>query len=76
MNPDLATLNEKKNIKGTVYISEHFAAWEKKGLELNGNLENMYFFVEGYDSKGSADVRLEGSFKGALSTKEKWLMYI
>lgn len=66
-----ATLNEKKNIKGTVYISEHFAAWEKKGLELNGNLENMYFFVEGYDSKGSADVRLEGMFRSGFEEEDE-----
>ena len=44
-----------KKTEGMVSISEHFKAWEKMGMQL-GKLYEIAFCVEGYQSKGTANV--------------------
>lgn len=44
----------KKNA-GTISISEHFKAWKKMGMKL-GKIYEVAFCVEGYQSKGTANV--------------------
>lgn len=42
-------------IEGTISVSKHFQAWESVGLEL-GKMYEVAFNVEGYQSKGKADI--------------------
>ena len=42
-------------IEGTISVSKHFQAWEAAGLEL-GKMYEVAFNVEGYQSKGKADI--------------------
>uniref|UniRef100_S0DFN2 endo-1,4-beta-xylanase n=3 Tax=termite gut metagenome TaxID=433724 RepID=S0DFN2_9ZZZZ len=44
-----------KKTSGTVSVSEHIRAWEKMGMEL-GKIYEVAFCVEGYQSRGTADV--------------------
>lgn len=44
-----------KKTSGTISVSEHFKAWEKLGMKL-GNLYEISFCVEGYQSSGTANV--------------------
>lgn len=46
----------KKNIKGSINISNHFRNWEKLGLR-TGRLYEISFSIEAYDSSGSADIK-------------------
>ncbi len=46
----------KKNIKGSINISNHFRNWEKLGLR-TGRLYEISFCIEAYNSSGSADIK-------------------
>ncbi|WP_295094902.1 glycoside hydrolase family 11 protein [Ruminococcus sp.] len=50
-----ASIDEKRNLTGEISVSDHFAAWEKAGLEL-GDLYDVTFNIEGYKSSGEATV--------------------
>lgn len=50
-----ASVDEKRNLKGEISVSDHFAAWEKAGLKL-GDLYDVTFNIEGYMSSGEATV--------------------
>jgi len=43
-------------IGGTINVSEHFAAWEKLGLNMSGELYEVAFSAEGYKSSGTVNV--------------------
>lgn len=43
-------------ISGTINIGQHFAAWEKLGLDMTGELYEVTFLAEGYESSGTVDV--------------------
>jgi hypothetical protein len=43
-------------ISGTINIGQHFAAWEKFGLDMTGELYEVSFLAEGYGSTGTVDV--------------------
>ena len=43
-------------IEGVISVSEHFKAWEKAGLPELGNLTEIALNIEGYQSRGKADV--------------------
>lgn len=49
--------NKKGNglIKNTIPVSEHFKAWESLGMKL-GSLYEVTLCIEGYNSKGTADI--------------------
>ncbi len=49
--------NKKGNgvIKNTIPVSEHFKAWEAKGMKM-GSLYEVTLCIEGYNSRGTADV--------------------
>ncbi len=49
------SVRQQKQTSGTVSVSEHFKAWEAKGMKL-GKLYEISFTVEGYKSSGKADV--------------------
>ena len=44
-----------KRTKGTISVSEHFKAWESLGMMM-GNMYEVMFLIEGYQSSGKADV--------------------
>ena len=46
---------EGNKIEGTISVTKHFQAWEAAGLEMGGMYEAA-LNVEGYQSKGKADV--------------------
>ncbi|SEL28207.1 glycoside hydrolase family 11 protein, partial [Ruminococcus albus] len=52
------SIRQNLRTKGTISVSEHFKAWESKGLKM-GNLYEVAFNVEGWESDGSADVNLK-----------------
>ncbi|MEJ0085657.1 MAG: glycoside hydrolase family 11 protein [Pseudomonadota bacterium] len=43
-------------ISGTINIGQHFAAWEKLGLDMSGELYEVAFLAEGYKSTGTVNV--------------------
>lgn len=43
-------------ISGTINVGQHFAAWEKFGLDMTGELYEVAFLAEGYKSTGTVDV--------------------
>lgn len=49
------SVRQSKRSSGTISVSEHFKAWESKGMKL-GNLFEAAFTVEGFQSSGSANV--------------------
>ena len=38
-------------ISGTINVGQHFAAWEKLGLDMTGELYEIAFLAEGYKSR-------------------------
>ncbi len=50
-----AQVYAKKNLKGTITVSDHFAAWESKGMKM-GKMYEVALNIEGYKSSGSAVV--------------------
>lgn len=44
-----------KRTSGTISVSQHFNAWESRGLRM-GNLYEVALCVEGYQSSGNADI--------------------
>jgi enterochelin esterase-like enzyme len=51
-----AQVNVSKNLKGTITVSDHFAAWEKNGMKM-GKMYEVAFNIEGYMSSGKANVK-------------------
>jgi len=49
------SVRREPRTSGTVSVSEHFKAWEALGMEL-GKFYEISFFVEGYESIGSAEL--------------------
>lgn len=49
------SVRTSKRTSGTISVSEHFKAWESKGMML-GKMYEVSFVVEGYQSSGKADV--------------------
>ncbi len=49
------SVRKQKSTEGTVTVSDHFKAWEDLGMKA-GNLYETAFTVEGYQSRGSADI--------------------
>jgi glycosyl hydrolase family 11/predicted xylan-binding protein with Ca-dependent carbohydrate-binding module len=43
-------------ISGTISVGQHFAAWEKFGLDMSGELFEVTFLAEGYKSTGTVNV--------------------
>ena len=53
--PQYWSVRQSRSESGTVSVSEHFEAWESMGMEM-GNMYEVAFTVEGYQSSGQADV--------------------
>ena len=51
-----AAVNQRRNLKGTITVSDHFAAWEKAGMKM-GKMYEVAFNIEGYRSSGEANVK-------------------
>ncbi|MBR1824541.1 MAG: glycoside hydrolase family 11 protein [Ruminococcus sp.] len=51
-----AAVNQTKNLKGTITVSDHFAAWEQAGMKM-GKMYEVAFNIEGYMSSGEANVK-------------------
>ena len=51
------SIRQNLRTKGTIHVSEHFKAWESMGMKM-GNLYEIAFNVEGWESDGQADVTL------------------
>lgn len=49
------SVRTSKRTSGTVSVSQHFNAWESKGMQL-GKMYEVALTVEGYQSSGSANV--------------------
>lgn len=49
------SVRRSKKTSGTISVSEHFKAWESRGMQM-GNMYEVALTVEGYQSSGSADV--------------------
>ena len=45
-----------KRTEGVITLSDHFKAWEKLGYDLSGNMYEVSLCVEGFSSKGNANV--------------------
>ena len=39
-----------------INVGQHFAAWEKLGLDMSGELYEVAFLAEGYKSSGTVNV--------------------
>ena len=53
-----ASLNNSTNhIIGQIDIAKHFKSWVSMGLDTSGTLYEAVFFVEGYRSSGSAELK-------------------
>nr|ADD13451.1 family 11 xylanase [uncultured microorganism] len=55
----------QKSSKGTIRVSDHFAAWEKIGWNMDGALYEVALNVEGYQSSGKANVKKNEIIFGA-----------
>ena len=55
-NENPARDNQEVDIKSTITVSNHFAAWEKAGMDMSGTMYEVSLNVEGYQSNGSANV--------------------
>jgi endo-1,4-beta-xylanase len=53
--PQYWSVRTDKKENGTISVSEHFKAWEELGLKL-GKMYEVAFCVEGFQSKGTANV--------------------
>jgi len=66
------SVRRTKRTSGTVSVSQHFNAWESRGMQL-GKLYEVALCVEGYQSSGSADVYSNtisiGGGSGSTGTK-------
>ncbi|WP_441288729.1 glycoside hydrolase family 11 protein [Sorangium sp. KYC3313] len=51
------SVRQQKRTSGTITVGNHFDAWGKQGLTL-GTFYEVSLVVEGYQSSGSADVKL------------------
>ncbi|MBP3799199.1 MAG: glycoside hydrolase family 11 protein [Ruminococcus sp.] len=51
------SIRQNTRTSGTISVSEHFKAWERMGMKM-GNLYEVAFNVEGWESDGQADVSL------------------
>ncbi|MBP1567100.1 MAG: endo-1,4-beta-xylanase [Oscillospiraceae bacterium] len=51
-----AQVNAMKNLKGTITVSDHFAAWERSGMKM-GKMYEVALNIEGYRSSGKANVK-------------------
>lgn len=49
------SVRQSKRSSGTISVTEHFKKWESLGMRM-GNLYEVAFTVEGYQSNGSANV--------------------
>ncbi len=49
------SVRQTKRTSGFITVTDHFEAWEKEGWDI-GNLYDVNMCVEGYQSKGYADV--------------------
>lgn len=49
--------NDTNHISGKIDIAKHFASWNAMGLDTSGTLYDAEFFVEGYRSSGSAELK-------------------
>ncbi len=62
------SVRTSKRNSGTISVSEHFQAWERMGMKM-GNLYEVAFNVEGYQSSGWADVyKNELTIGGSISS--------
>ncbi|MCQ2464962.1 MAG: glycoside hydrolase family 11 protein, partial [Oscillospiraceae bacterium] len=52
-----AQVNQMKNLKGTISVSDHFAAWERAGMKM-GKMYEVALNIEGYRSSGKANVKM------------------
>ena len=55
-NENPARDQQETDIKSTITVSNHFAAWEKAGMDMSGTMYEVSFNIEGYQSNGSANV--------------------
>ncbi|WP_437625505.1 glycoside hydrolase family 11 protein [Sorangium sp. So ce1151] len=51
------SVRKEKRTSGTITVANHFNAWERQGLTL-GTFYEVSLVVEGYQSSGSADVKV------------------
>jgi endo-1,4-beta-xylanase len=49
------SVRQQKRTSGTISVSEHFKAWEAKGMKM-GKMYEVSMVVEGYQSSGKADM--------------------
>ena len=62
------SVRTSKRNSGTISVSQHFQAWERMGMKM-GNIYEVAFNVEGYQSSGWADVyKNELSIGGSISS--------
>jgi len=64
-----AAVNQKRNLKGTITVSDHFAAWEKAGMKM-GKMYEVAFNIEGYMSSGEANVKTAELKMGNIDTSQ------
>jgi hypothetical protein len=53
--PQYWSVRTSRNTEGTVSVTDHIKAWEELGMTL-GNMYEVAFCVEGYQSSGTADL--------------------
>ncbi|MBR4083013.1 MAG: glycoside hydrolase family 11 protein [Lachnospiraceae bacterium] len=62
------SVRTSKRNSGTISVSQHFQAWERMGMKM-GNIYEVAFNVEGYQSSGWADVyKNELTIGGSISS--------
>ena len=49
------SVRREKKTSGTISVTQHFQAWSKKGMNL-GKMYEASFTIEGYQSRGTANV--------------------
>lgn len=62
------SVRTSKRTNGTISVSDHFKAWESRGMKM-GKMYEVSFVVEGYQSSGRADVTTMNINVGNAQTK-------
>ena len=55
-NENPARDNQEVDIQSTITVNNHFDAWQKAGMDMQGTMYEVSLNVEGYQSNGSANV--------------------
>ncbi|MDP4182327.1 MAG: glycoside hydrolase family 11 protein, partial [Bacillota bacterium] len=60
------SVRQQKRTSGTISVSDHFKAWEAKGMKM-GKMYEVSLVTEGYQSSGQSDVKMTINVGGSVT---------